>query len=48
MTQDGAAAANLTSVGLANGGQVVAQYSNGQQVVVGQMAMADYLAIPIR
>ncbi len=29
------------SVGLANGGQVLAQYSDGQQVVVGQMAMAD-------
>lgn len=41
MTQDGAAAANLTSVGIANSGQIVAQYSNGQQVVVGQMAMAN-------
>lgn len=41
MTQDGAAAANLTSVGIGNGGQIVAQYSNGSQVVVGQMAMAN-------
>lgn len=41
MTQDGSAAANLTSVGIANGGQIVAQYSNGSQVVVGQMAMAN-------
>ena len=40
-TQNGAAAANLVSVGLANGGQVLAQYSDGQQVVVGQMAMVD-------
>jgi flagellar hook protein FlgE len=40
LTQNGAAAANLTSVGIANGGQIVAQYSNGQQVTVGQMAMA--------
>jgi flagellar hook protein FlgE len=39
-SQDGSAAANLVSVGLANGGQVLAQYSNGQQIVVGQMAMA--------
>lgn len=41
MTQNGEPAANLTSVGIANGGQIVAQYSNGQQMVVGQMAMAN-------
>jgi flagellar hook protein FlgE len=40
-SQNGSPAANLVSVGLANGGQVLAQYSNGQQVVVGQMAMAE-------
>lgn len=40
-SQDGSAAANLVSVGLANGGEVLAQYSNGTQVVVGQMAMAQ-------
>jgi flagellar hook protein FlgE len=40
-SQNGSAAANLVSVGLANGGQVLALYSDGQQVVVGQMAMAD-------
>ncbi len=40
-SQDGQAAANLVSVGLSNGGQVLAQYSDGQQVVVGQMAMAQ-------
>jgi flagellar hook protein FlgE len=41
VAQNGSAAANLTSVGLANGGQVLAQYSDGTQVVVGQLAMAD-------
>jgi flagellar hook protein FlgE len=40
VAQNGTAAANLVSVGLADGGQVLARYSNGQQVVVGQMAMA--------
>ncbi|HLH38163.1 MAG TPA: flagellar hook protein FlgE [Bryobacteraceae bacterium] len=40
-SQNGQAAANLVSIGLANGGQVLAQYSDGQQVVVGQMAMAQ-------
>ncbi|MGH9561855.1 MAG: flagellar hook protein FlgE, partial [Terracidiphilus sp.] len=40
-SQNGAAAANLVSVGLADGGEVLAQYSNGQQVVVGQMALAE-------
>jgi flagellar hook protein FlgE len=39
-TQDGSPAANLTHVGLANGGQILAQYSNGDQTVVGQVAMA--------
>jgi len=42
-TQDGSAAGQLTSVGILNGGQVVAQYSTGQQVVVGQMALASIL-----
>ena len=40
LAQNGSAAANLVSVGLADGGQVLAQYSNGQKVVVGQLAMA--------
>ncbi len=40
VAQNGSPAANLVSVGLADGGQVLAKYSNGQQVVVGQMAMA--------
>ncbi len=41
VAQNGSASADLVSVGLANGGQVLAQYSNGTQVVVGQMAMAE-------
>jgi flagellar hook protein FlgE len=41
VTQNGAASANLSSVSLAAGGQVVALYDNGQQVVVGQLAMAS-------
>ncbi|MEP6961537.1 MAG: flagellar hook-basal body complex protein, partial [Acidobacteriota bacterium] len=39
LAQDGSGAANLVRVGLANGGKILAQYSNGQQVVVGQLAM---------
>jgi flagellar hook protein FlgE len=41
VTQNGAASSNLSSVNLGNGGQVIALYDNGQQVVVGQMAMAS-------
>jgi flagellar hook protein FlgE len=40
VAQNGSPAANLISVGLADGGQVLARYSNGSQVVVGQMALA--------
>lgn len=39
--QDGYPAAQLVRVGLADGGKVLAQYSNGQQTVVGQLAMAS-------
>ncbi len=39
--QDGNAASQLTQVRLADGGKVVAIYSNGQQQVVGQLAMAS-------
>lgn len=39
--QNGSAAAQLVRVGLADGGRVLAQYSNGDQVVVGQLAMAS-------
>jgi flagellar hook protein FlgE len=40
VTQDGGPSAQLNSINLGDGGTVVAQYSNGQQLVVGQMAMA--------
>ena len=40
-SQNGSPAAQLIRVGLADGGQVLAQYSNGQQIVVGQLAMAS-------
>jgi flagellar hook protein FlgE len=39
-TQNGYAAANLIQVGLADGGKIIAKYSNGDQTVVGQVAMA--------
>jgi flagellar hook protein FlgE len=38
---DGTAAAQLTSVALADGGTLVAQYSNGQSQTVGQIALAN-------
>ena len=40
-SQNGSAAAQLIRVGLADGGKILAQYSDGQQVVVGQVAMAN-------
>jgi len=40
VSQDGAPAAQLTKVAVSTGGQILAQFSNGQQVVVGQLAMA--------
>jgi flagellar hook protein FlgE len=40
-TQNGAPAAQLIRVGLGDGGQLLALYSNGQQKVVGQLAMAS-------
>jgi flagellar hook protein FlgE len=39
--QNGSAAASLIRVGLTDGGKVLAQYSNGQQRVVGQLALAS-------
>jgi flagellar hook protein FlgE len=39
--QDGSAAAQLTHIGIADGGQIIAKYSNGQQIAVGQLAMAS-------
>jgi flagellar hook protein FlgE len=40
-TQDGKAAGQIVNVGLENGGLVVAKYSNGKQVTVGQLALAS-------
>ena len=40
-SQNGSAAAQLIRVGLADGGKMLAQYSDGQQVIVGQVAMAS-------
>jgi len=39
--QDGAAAAQLTHVTLSNGGAILAQFSNGQQLAVAQLALAS-------
>ena len=39
--QDGMAAGQITSVGLQNGGTIVATYSNGQQSTVGEVAVAS-------
>jgi flagellar hook protein FlgE len=39
-SQDGSAAAQLMKVGLADGGKIEAQFSDGQQTVVGQLALA--------
>jgi flagellar hook protein FlgE len=40
-TQDGSAAGQITDVSLENGGLLVANYSNGQQTTVGQLALAS-------
>jgi flagellar hook protein FlgE len=40
LSQDGSAAAQLDSVGIANGGGIVATYSDGTQLTVGQLALA--------
>jgi flagellar hook protein FlgE len=40
LSQNGSAAAQLDSVGIANGGGIVATYSDGTQQIVGQLAMA--------
>jgi flagellar hook protein FlgE len=39
--QNGSPAAQLVRVGLSDGGQILAQYSSGEQAVVGQVAMAS-------
>jgi len=40
-SQNGAGAAQLVHVGLADGGGILAQYSDGEQVTVGQVALAS-------
>jgi flagellar hook protein FlgE len=40
-SQNGQAASQLVNVGLGNGGTILAQYSDGQQVIVGQVALAS-------
>jgi flagellar hook protein FlgE len=40
-SQNGSAAAELTSVGLGDGGTILAQYSDGSQEIVGQVALAS-------
>lgn len=40
-SQNGSAAAQLVHVGLSDGGQIMAQYSDGVQTVVGQVALAS-------
>jgi flagellar hook protein FlgE len=40
-SQDGSAPAQLENVGLGNGGSILAQYSDGSQKVVGQVALAS-------
>jgi flagellar hook protein FlgE len=40
VAQDGTPAAELANVAVGNGGQILAQFSNGQQTVVGQLALA--------
>lgn len=40
-SQNGSPAAQLDRVGLADGGQILAQYTDGTQVVVGQVALAS-------
>lgn len=39
--QNGSPAAQLVRVGLSDGGKILAQFSNGQQTMVGQVAMAS-------
>jgi len=40
-SQNGVAPASLTTVGISDGGQILASYSNGTQAVVGQLAIAS-------
>ena len=40
LSQNGSSTASLIRVGISDAGRIMAQYSNGQQVMVGQLAMA--------
>jgi flagellar hook protein FlgE len=40
-TQDGVPASQVTQVSIANGGAITAQFSDGNQIVVGQLALAS-------
>jgi flagellar hook protein FlgE len=40
-TQDGVPASQVTQVSIANGGAITAQFSNGNQLVIGQLALAS-------
>lgn len=40
-SQDGVAASQVTQVSIANGGAITAQFSNGNQEVIGQIALAS-------
>ncbi len=40
-SQDGVAASQVTQVSIANGGAITAQFSDGNQVVIGQLALAS-------
>ena len=42
VTIDGSQAGQLSSLGIGNGGQIVAAYTNGTQKTVGQLAMASF------
>jgi flagellar hook protein FlgE len=42
-TQDGSPAAQLTKVGIGTGGTVTATYSDGENVAMGQLAMANFV-----
>jgi flagellar hook protein FlgE len=40
-TQDGVPASQVTQVSIANGGAITAQFTNGNQLVIGQLALAS-------
>lgn len=42
VTIDGSQASQLSSIGIGNGGNIVASYSNGTQKIAGQLALANF------